>query len=39
MSESHSVDATRGADNPGNAQSPGSKVKQPIGLFTLSAGQ
>lgn len=37
MSESQIADATSAAENPGNTQSPDQKVKQPIGLLTLSS--
>ena len=38
VSESQTVDATGAAENSGNAQQAGPKVKQPIGLFaTLSS--
>lgn len=37
MSESQIADATGAAKNPGNSQTLEPKVKQPIGLFTLSS--
>lgn len=37
MSESQIVDATGAGENPGDTQSPDQKVKQPIGLFSLSS--